>query len=98
MFAITHILWIYAEYDGWDSYAVFKIINGVGAFIAFGVHVLNFQDPRKQLTYASSFFALFIALFGIKLIINEFDIYTSEIQNPIILLGLIAAIFLWFEQ
>jgi hypothetical protein len=97
-FVIAHSLWIYSEYTGWDNKDLFLIIDGIAAFLTFGSRLLNFQSPRKHGTYSSIFLTLFITLFSIELIINFFNIYTSEIQTPMIVLGLIAAIFLWFEQ
>ena len=97
-FSITHSLWIYSSYRGWDSSLILLIMNGVAALLAFGSRLLNFQSPHKQAAYSSIFFAVFIAVFAIKLIINFFNIYSNEIQTPLVVLGLIAAIFLWFEQ
>jgi len=97
-FSITHSLWIYSSYRGWDSSLILLIMNGVAALLAFGSRLLNFQSPHKQGAYSSIFFAVFIAVFAIKLIINFFNIYSNEIQTPLVVLGLIAAIFLWFEQ
>ena len=98
-FIITHSLWVYSQYSGWeDDSLVLPFINGLTALFAFGSLLLNYQSPRKQGTYSSIFLALFIALFAIKLIFNSFGIHPNEIQTPMIVFGLIAAILLWFEQ
>lgn len=97
-FITAHSLWIYGQFTDWDSVDFLLITNGVTALLAFGSRLLNFQSSRKQGTYASIFFALFIALSSIKLIFNSFGEHPNYIQTPMIVLGLIAAIFLWFEQ
>ena len=98
IFIVTHSLFIYSEYAGWDASDLLAVLDGLAAVIAGGVRVMNYKTPRKAAPYTSIFFGAFLALYGLKLIVNFFDIYTSEIQTPIIVLGIIAAIILWFEQ
>ena len=98
LFIVAHSLLIYSDYSGWELSPILTIIDGVAAVLSGGLLVLNFRSPRKQATYSAIFFALFIFLFGVKLILNFFNIYSTEIQTPIIVIGVIACLFLWLEQ
>jgi hypothetical protein len=98
IFILIHSLVIYSDYTGWEISQFLYILDGIAAVVAGGSRVLNFQSQRKRAVYSSIFLGSFLALFGIKLVMNFFDFYSSEIQTPIIVLGIIACIFLWFEQ
>lgn len=97
-FIATQSLVIYSDYNGGDLSPILWVINGIAALIALGSRLLNMKSGRKPATYSAVFLTLFLGLFGFKLIINFFNIYTNEIQNPIIVLGIIASIFWWLEQ
>lgn len=98
LFITTQSLAIYSDYSGGDLSPTLWVINGIAALIALGSRLLNLKSVRKSATYSSAFFALFLALFGFKLIINFFDIYSNEIQTPLIVVGIIASILMWLEQ
>jgi hypothetical protein len=98
LFIVTHSLLIYSDYTGWEISPILLILDGAAAVIAGGSRVRNFQAPRMPAVYSSVFFASFLALYGVKLLLNYFNSYPTEIQTPIIVLGIIASIFLWFEQ
>lgn len=98
LFIVTHSFVIYGDYSGWDFSSTLHIFDGIAALLAGGSLVLNIRSASKPMVYTAIFFGLFLALFGVKLIINFFNFYTGEIQTPIIVLGIIACIFLWFEQ
>lgn len=97
-FIATQSLAIYSDYSGGDLSPTLWVINGIAALIALGSRLLNMKSARKPATYSSAFLALFLGLFGFKLIINFFNIYSTEIQTPIIVLGIIASILVWLEQ
>ena len=91
-------LLIYSDYTGWEISWIIWIVIGVTALITGGLRAMNFQSQRRMETYSTVFFAAFLGLFGFKLVINFFNLYTSEIQTPIIVLGIVASIFAWFER
>lgn len=91
-------LLIYSDYNGWNISPIIWIVVGITAVGTVGLRVLNFQSPRKSEPYSVVFFTGFLALFGTKLVINFFNLHTAEIQTPIVVLGIIASIFAWFER
>lgn len=97
-FIASQSMVVYSDYYGGDLSPTLWVINGILALITLGTRLLNMKSARKSATYSTIFFALFLGLFGFKLIINFFNIYTNEIQNPIIVLGIIASILVWLEQ
>lgn len=97
-FIASQSMVVYSDYYGGDLSPTLWVINGILALIALGTRLLNMKSARKSATYSAIFLALFLGLFGFKLIINFFNIYTNEIQNPIIVLGIIASILMWLEQ
>lgn len=97
-FIASQSMVVYSDYYGGDLSPTLWAINGIVALIALGSRLLNMKSARKPATYSAIFLALFLGLFGFKLIINFFNIYTNEIQNPIIVLGIIASILMWLEQ
>lgn len=97
-FIASQSMVVYSDYYGGDLSPTLWAINGIAALIALGSRLLNMKSARKSATYSAIFLALFLGLFGFKLIINFFNIYTNEIQNPIIVLGIIASILMWLEQ
>lgn len=98
LFIATQSLAIYSDYSGGELSPTLWVINGIAAFLALGSRLLYMKSAHKPATYSSAFFALFLALFGFKLIVNFFDIYINEIQTPIIVVGIIASILVWLEQ
>lgn len=98
LFIATHSLFLYGEYVGWPISDKLKIVMGIIALIVAGVHVLRFKSPRISMPYAASMFALFIALYGTKLLFNLFNLYPNQIQTPMVTIGLIAAIFWWLDR
>lgn len=97
-FIASQSMVVYSDYYGGDFSPTLWAINGIAALIALGSRLLNLKSARKSATYSAIFLATFLGLFGFKLIINFFNIYTNEIQNPIIVLGIIASILVWLEQ
>lgn len=97
-FITSQTLVMYSDYYGGDLSPVLWVINGIVALFTLGSRLLNLKSARKPAAYSAIFLALFLGLFGFKLIINFFDIYTNEIQNPLIVLGIIASILFWLEQ
>lgn len=98
LFIATHSIMIYSDYTGWPITDYVKIIVGIIALVITGLHILNFKSHRISMPYAASLFALFIALYGIKLLLNTFNFYPNGIQTPTVTIGFIAAIFLWLER
>ena len=97
-FIASHSLLLYGEYVGWPISDKLKIVVGIIALTVAGVYVWKIKSPRISMPYAASLFAVFLTLFGIKLISNLFDFYPNAIQTPMVTIGFIAAIFWWLER
>jgi hypothetical protein len=98
LFIATHSTLIYSEYRGWNIADFMPIVDGIVALAVGVLYVLNFKLPQKSMPYAASLFAAYIALYGVKLLLNSFSQYPNEIQTPFVTVGFIAAIFLWLER
>lgn len=98
LFIGAHSFFLYAEYFGWSVHEKVRIVVGIVALILAGLHVYTFKSPRISMPFAANLFALFIGLYGIKLLANFFNFYPNGIQTPMVTVGVIAAIFWWLKR
>lgn len=98
LFMLVHSLVIYGEYTGWSNADMFKILDGIVALIVVILLFSNFRSPRKSAPYASYVLAAYVALYGIKLLLNLAQLYPDWIQTPMTILAMIGSLFLWLER
>jgi uncharacterized membrane protein len=89
---------VYSDYSGWDISSTLYYLTGIAALVAAGSRLLNFISLRKPGVYASLFFAVYLFLYGLKLMLNTYNIYPNVITTPTIVIGFVAVMFLWLEQ
>ena len=84
------------DYNGWQIPLVTPLA-GIVAIVTAGVLIATIRISKKLATYTSVFFAIFLFLFALKLVINVFGYYPAWIYMPIIIAALITSVLLWFD-
>ena len=97
VFLLAHTVVSYSNFTGSGIDFIPSKVEGLSALIIAGLLFLSFRSPKRAVPYTSIVFAVFLLLVGVKILINQFGSYPSEIYTFIILSGIITSILLWLD-
>lgn len=96
LFIVGYGLLLYAQASGWAIADQINFVAGIPSLAVAVTLVMKFRDKRRSIPYFSVVFALFLILFGSKMIVNSIG-ESLNIADSIVITGIAGVILLLLE-